>query len=251
MNVKQSMRAEIQDLLAYFPGRGRVALVWLVLIPIFAIVPSTYIFGNTSQFPTDGIPYPIFAAVGRSVLWIYLPSVFVCLIRVTKSQRSSLRNTGLLVLSSVFYGVLIGLPAVVVTAIGSMFYLGISVTSIIQGVVGIIAVLMSVVLVVIMLGVAAHYLGFFSPLLLLLVKAHLYFLPIAYPLPDVPGTLRTVQTLVLPLAPAITIMRNAVLNSTVTTPVSCWVGAAVHVAGGFAVMVWLWRRISKPGGQQK
>ena len=246
MNTKDQLRAELHDLLAYFPGRGRASLAWLVVMPILAIVLFACVFGRVARIPSDGIPYPVFTAAGQSALWIYLPAAFVCLIRVNHSQRSSLSETGRIIFSSLLYGFLIGVPAVLVAGAWALFHVGLSVASILHGLIGIVAVCASVSLIVGILGLAAHYLGFFVPLLLLLMKTYVYLVPIAYSMNVVPETWRTVQTLIVPLAPAITIMRNAIVNSTASTSGSCWGGALLHSVAGVAVLIWLWKRITGP-----
>ena len=246
MNSRVQVGAELKDLLAYFPGRGRLPLVWLLILPIVAAEVTRFLFGRVVRVAgTDQIPFYLSPVVEQSVLWLWLPAAFVCLLRINHSRRTSLRESGCILISSVFYGIVIGVPAVLATAVWAICHVGVSVLCLLQGLVGIAMLCASTFLVVFVLGLAAHYLGFFVPLLLLFVKTYVYFIPVVYSMDMLPEHWR-IYTVVIPLAPEVTILRNAILNSVEHTPTSCWVGAAVHTTIGIAAGLWLWKRITEP-----
>ena len=247
MNSSAQIGAELKHLLTYFPGRGRLPLVWLLVLPIANPVLYRVVFGDMLSAGTaDRIPYYLVAAVGQAALWVYLPAAYIGLLRINHSRRTSLRESGCILLSSVFYGVLIGVPAVLVTAVWATCHVGVSVLCLLQGLIGIVMLCVSTLLIVSVLGLAAHHLGFFTPLFLLLVKTYVFVIPVAYTMDCVPERWRLFLTVVIPFAPELTILRNAILNSAGNTPSSCWVGAAIHTIIGIAVGFWLWKRITGP-----
>jgi len=215
MNPKEQIKVELSDLLAYFPGRHRLSLVWLIILPVATTA----------------------SAIDQSALWVYLPAAFVCLLRVNHSRRSSLQESGCIIVSSVLYGFLIGAPAIAVTVVWALSHVGLSMLTLLQGILGIMAVCVSVFLLVTILGIAAYYLGLFVPLFLLLVIMYVYFVPVSYSIDLVPQRWQTFYALVFPLAPEITIVRDAMLNSAASTQGLCWAAAAFTLSS--ALRSWL------------
>ena len=78
MNAQKEVTAQVRDLLTYFPGRGRLTLVWLVILPLISpLLFSSHYFGRIAPSST-GIPYAVFVLAGLSAHWFYLPTMLFC-----------------------------------------------------------------------------------------------------------------------------------------------------------------------------
>jgi lipopolysaccharide transport system permease protein len=53
-----------------------IGILWVVLQPLLTMAIFTVIFGYFARFPSDGVPYPLFAYVGL-LPWIYFSSAIV------------------------------------------------------------------------------------------------------------------------------------------------------------------------------
>ena len=169
MNARKEIAAQVRDLLAYFPGRGRLPLVWLMILPILAFFSSN-LFGHAASIPSSGVPYFVYASGGAAILWLYSTTALVLLIRINHSERSSWSESATIIASSVAYGVIIGLPAVLVSIAWSIPYVGVSIFSVSTILFGIVESIGAILLLAITLGAVAHYAGFFIALFLFLAK---------------------------------------------------------------------------------
>lgn len=52
-----------------------IGVVWVLLQPLLTTVIFTLIFGRYADFPSDGLPYPVFVLAGV-LLWTYFASAF-------------------------------------------------------------------------------------------------------------------------------------------------------------------------------
>jgi len=242
MNAKEEIENQVRDLLAYFPGRGRLALIWLAILPL--IGPLLFY----RRVPSAGaMPY-LFAFPGISVLWFYVPTMLVLLFRINHSDRSSWLESAGIIASSVVYGIIIGLPCLIISIAWSACYVGMSFLSNLEILLGAIEVVGAMLLLATVLGAVAHYAGFFIALLLFLMRtAYVYFLPLAYSITAMPEKYRTIEA-ATPLAPAIVILRIGILNrhTSEIVPPLYWAVATIHAALGYALAFWVWRSVSDP-----
>jgi ABC-type polysaccharide/polyol phosphate export permease len=245
MNARDEIAAQVRDLLDYFPGRGRLPLVWLVLIPAFIIFSLVFLAGGP-RIPAGSIPYSVYTSGGASVLWIYFATVLVLLVRMNHSDRSSWRESATIIASSVAYGFIVGLPALLVSVGWSAYYVGISILSVSELLVGVFEILGAVLLLAIILGAVAHYAGPFIALFLFLAKTvYVYLLPVSYSITLVPAKWHLLQA-ATPLAPAIAVLRAGIMNNHAGEMILplYWCAAIIHAIAGYALAFWIWKRIS-------
>ncbi len=246
----RQIKDEVFDILAYFPGRQRFSFAWLFLLPLcMFVLPGHFVCASSAELPPDHVPYYLFASVGKSMLWIYFPSVMVCLLRINHWSTRSFSRLTYTVFASVLYGLVIGFPAVAVTAMWATLQVGISIQGLVQCIAGLVMLVICICSMVAVLGGIAYCSKLLIPGLLLLAHAYIMVLPLAYSIGAIPDRLRPLHMLAVPLASEITIARNAILNSTGNTHYMCWIGSVAHTVLGVAVIAWLLNRgrISEQG----
>jgi ABC-type polysaccharide/polyol phosphate export permease len=247
MNPQRDIADQVRDLLAYFPGRGRFALLWLIALPLLPALFFSHIESAPRTFAGQ-VPFAVFASTGASLLGLYISTVLVLLLRINHSERSSWQESATIIASSVAYGIIIGLPALLISVVWSASYVGISFLSVLETLLGILGAIGAVVLLATVLGALAHYIGILIPLLLFLCRTpYLYLLPVTYSITVVPQKWRILEA-ATPLSPAIAILRAGALNlhTSEVVPLFYWVAAAIHAFLGYALAFWLWRSISNP-----
>jgi len=243
MNAREEIGNQVRDLLDYFPGRGRLRILWLLVLPILStLFYSRFPWGH-NQSLTNGIPWYIFMAAGNSIYWLYYPAVLVLLLRINHSDRPSWHGTACIIASSVAYGIVVSLPALLVNITWSACYVGISFSSILQTLLGVLMAIGGVLLLATVVGALAHCTRFFIPLILFLLGMYAWFLPIAFSDKMVPQGWR-MQWAAVPLVPATVILRNGILNRPFDTTTLNWVAGSIHAILGYVLIFWIWRRIS-------
>jgi lipopolysaccharide transport system permease protein len=90
-----------------------IGILWAILQPFVTMVVFTLVFGRYANFPTNGVPYPIFA-LSALVLWTYFASSL-------SGASSSLVSNKALVTKVYFPRVLLPLAGVVVPLVDFMF----------------------------------------------------------------------------------------------------------------------------------
>ncbi len=246
MNRASVVTDHLADLLAYYPGRGRLALVWLLLVPVGAAVIASHTLVQAKLSSFDTLPYYVYLAAGQSVMWLYVPAVLACLLKSSYSRTTSVSRTAAIVLSSSLYGLAIGIPAVAVAALWSTHHVGLSPRAVATIPAGLLVTGASALLVVAGLGLLARRFNLLVPLLLLLAATYRTLMPVTYSLSVVPDDWR-ILAFAGPLVPETAILRNALLDRAGDTPSIFWVAALAHTAMGFVVSVWLWGRIAEDG----
>ena len=244
MNAQNAIADDVRDLLAYFPGRGRLPLLWLFALPVIELL---YFFHSpAARLSGGGIPYAVFSLPGLSVLWFYISTMLVLLVRINHSDRSSWLESASIIASSITYGVIISLPSFLISIAWAVSYVGTSVISFLSILFGTLEVVGAMLLLATALGAVAHYAGFLIALFLFLMKTtYVYLLPIAYSVTAVPEKWRILQA-ATPLAPAVVILRASILNyklSEMASPLY-WAAASVHAIIGYALAFWIWRTLS-------
>lgn len=246
MNKRDEIADEVRDLLAYFPGRGRLPLAWLIVLPLLGAVPFSLFFSRVPNVAM--IPYAVFASPGGSVLWMYAATMLVLLLRINHSDRSSWLESATIIASSAVYGMIVALPSLLISLVWSACYVGVSFSSLLETFLGVFETIGAMFLLAPLLGAIAHYAGFLIALFLFLMKtAYIYLLPIGYTITRVPEKWRMLEA-ASPLAPAIAILRTGILNGQNHEMVSpfYWVAATIHAALGFVLAFWIYRSFSDP-----
>ena len=86
--------SHLADFLTYYPGRSRLTLVWLLLVPAGAVFIASEVLGRTGSLPSDAMPHHVFSVAGQSVMWLYIPAVLACLLKINRARiRSALTHS--------------------------------------------------------------------------------------------------------------------------------------------------------------
>ena len=245
MSTQNAIADEVRDLLAYFPGRGRLPLLWLFALPLIELLCFSH-FSPAAKLSGGKISYAVFSLPGLSILWLYISTVLVLLVRINHSDRSSWLESASIIASSITYGIIISLPSFLISIAWAATHVGISILSFLYILLGTVEVLGAILLLATALGGVAHYAGFFIAFFLFLMKtAYVYLLPFTYSITAVPEKWRMLQA-ATPLAPAIVILRAGILNYQLPELASplYWVAASVHAIIGYAVAFRIWRTLS-------
>lgn len=249
MTILDEIKKQTKDLLAYYPGRGRIALVWLIVIPVLSFLVFTVWFGKIARVASDGIPAYMFYMAGHSFNWIYKLSLVVMLIRICHSERKLWRDTVQIMASSLSYALVVGLPCVLLAFVWIFCHVGTSAMALFQVLTGLACALGALLLLLICLGALGHRFGIIVPLLLFLTTLYTYFLPIAYPASIVPSRWQFIHTFAVPLSPTITLLRQGMLNQGVVS-ISFWLAALLHASVGYGLAVSIWKRNTEPEDRQ-
>ena len=65
------IKKQTRDLRRTIPGPDRIALLWLIVIPVLSFLVFTVWFGKIAGVASDGIPAYMFYMAGHSFNWIY------------------------------------------------------------------------------------------------------------------------------------------------------------------------------------
>ena len=235
------MKKQTKDLLAYYPGRDRIALLWLIVIPVLSFLVFTMWFGKIPRVTSDGVPAYMFYMAGHSFNWIYQLSLVIMLIRICHSERKLWRDTAQIMASSLSYALVVGLPCVLLAFVWILCHVGSSAMALFQVLTGLACALGALLLLLICLGALGHRFGIIVPLLLFLTVLYTYFLPIAYPASIVPSRWQFVHTFAVPLSPTITLLRRGMLNQGLASG-NFWMAALLHAVVGYALALLIWKR---------
>jgi ABC-type polysaccharide/polyol phosphate export permease len=243
MNKRDEIASQVRDLLAYFPGRGWPPLAWLIVLPLLGALPFSPFF---NRMPNGAIPFALFLFAGRSVLWMYVATMLILLLRINHSDRSSWLESATIIASSALYGMIISLPSLLISLVLAASYVGVSFSSLLETFLGVFETIGAMFLLAAVLGAIAHYAGLLIALFLFLMKtAYVYLLPAGYSVTLVPEKWRMLEA-AAPLAPAIVILRTGILNNQNHEMVSSlyWITATIHAALGFVLAFWICRGFS-------
>jgi hypothetical protein len=247
------IKRQTEDLLTYYPGRGRISLLWLVIIPILSFLAITMRFGMFLSvwphwhfhIPNHGIPQYMYYIAAHSFDWIYTLSLVIMLIRICHSERKLWRDTVQIMASSLLYALVLGLPCVLFAFIWIFFHVGTSVIALFQILVGLICAIGSLILLLVCLGSLGHRFGIVIPFLIFLTTV----LPIGdYPPNIVPLGWRYFQTFVVPLSSTITIIFSGMLNGGLASSIF-WIAAFLHAAIGYTLAFVIWKKSTEPEDQ--
>lgn len=239
-----NIRAEVQNLLAYFPGRQRLAFLWLIFLPGVSIAFAQHFYGGISRAPSNGgVPFYLFNMAGSSFDWVYTLALAVALLRICHSPRDSWARSAGIMASSTIYSLIAALPAFLVAFVWAAVCLGTSLSAIVEVSAGLVLCIGALLILVVLLGALAHRFGLVIPLLLYLITAyHRYLLPIAYPAEMVAAHWRALLTFGVPLSPTITILRHGMLHQGIA-PATYWTAAIIHALVGYGLAFWVWKTI--------
>jgi hypothetical protein len=252
--MMDEIKRQTEDLLAYYPGRGRISLLWLVATPIFWFLGLNIWFGPASnrgfliqsRHIAENMPY-IF---GHSFNWIYMLSLVIMLIRICHSERKLLRDTVQIMVSSLLYALVVGLPYVLLVYICILCYVGTSAIAFFQVFAGMICALGSLLLLLLCLGYMAHRFSIVIPFLIFLATVfYTYLLPIDY---LARGSLQqhlilTKVSYAVPLFPTDIILREGLFNLGLASG-SVWIAAFLHATIGYALAFLIWKKSTERTG---
>ena len=241
----EEMKKQTEDLLAYYPGRGKLALGWLVMIPVVSFVVFHIFFGTNASVSGDGIPAYMFYMAGNTFSWVYKTALVVMLIRVCHSNRTVWRESVAIMGSSAAYALMVGTPCSVLALIWLACCVGTSAVALMQVLAGLVLAFGALALLIVVAGFLAHRFGLVIPLLLFLTTLYVYLLPIVYPASIVPIRWQSMHTFGVPLSPSITIIRQGMLNQGLTAG-SFWLAALFHAVLGYGLAFWILKRNIAP-----
>ena len=245
----EEIRRQTKDLLAYYPGRDRIALLWLIVIPVLSFLVFTMCFGKISRVTSGGIPTYMFYMAGQSFNWIYKLSLVITLIRICHSERKRLLESVQIIGSSVSYSLVVGLPYVLLTFVWVLFHVGTSPIALFQVLVGLVCAVGALLLILVCLGSLGHRFGIVIPFLLFLTAVYPYLLPVFYPASAVLSRWQLNHAFAIPLSPTITILRKGMLNQGLASS-SLWLAALLHALVGYGLAVWIWKKNTEPEDRQ-
>ena len=246
MNIRDQIQSEVADLLAYFPGRGRLPVLWLIALPAAALMP--WLFAARTQLYSPGqtaVPFHVYLIAGRFAFLPLKAIGFVLLLRICHSPRSCWRDSLRIIASSIIYGAIITVPSVGITAIWIMAQCGITLVSAFQAGVGVILVAGTTMLLALGLGALAHHAGLAIPLLLWLAPSYIWLTPALYSqqILNWPEPVLWLFTHAVPMSSALQIMRAGVTSSSTPLPGSHWVFGLLYGIIGFTLVFWQLRKL--------
>ncbi len=243
--MHNEVKRQTKDLLSYYPGRGKVALLWLIALPILSFLVFVIWFGGPARVTSDGVPTYMFYMFGRSFYWIYNLSLVIMLLRICHSSRKLWRDTVIIMASSLSYALIVGLPIVFFAFVWILCHAGTSAMALFQVLTGLTCTIGALLLLLICLAALAHRFGIIVPFLLFLTRVYIYALPTYYSVDYIPSQWLFLQTFALPLAPSIILLRDGMLNQGLASA-SFWLGALFHAVLGYGLAFWIWKRSSEP-----
>jgi hypothetical protein len=257
------IKRQTKDLLAYYPGRGKISLLWLVVLPIFwflvMVITAQLVesgkWPGMIDFPSllsreltlKAAPFiaPIPYMISQILNWIYILPIMIMLIRICHSQRKIWSDTVQIMISSLLYALIVIFPGILLSAllafIWTIYYAGSSAITLffLQTFAWLICVLGSLLLLLICLGYLSHRFGVIIPFLMFIATVYYKYLII---IPVLAGVLRTVA---LPLSPTITILRHGMLNWGIVSG-NFWIIAFLHATIGYTLAYLVWKKNTGP-----
>jgi len=244
------LRRQTNDLLAYFPGKGKRGVVWLVLLPILATLGQVALYAwivkprwnERGYLEPDFLLLSIWRLSTCPILLMFVLSMFVSQLRIYSSRDKSLYGTACIVASSTLHALIISIPFI--SLIECLLLAGLLGVLPVSGGTSVLAIftlmavtflsLGAVLLVVSIAAWIVHRRRILVPGMLVAVWFYKDMVPINSPGSTLGPQWGNLAAFLLPLYPEAVLMEDCVVHWPPDRWIM-WCAALIHAALGFTI----------------